>query len=366
MNCSDKDTDSAHSLQLKWHKSHPTDSKERACIGLKWILSYLGAELPKGSFDDGITWRSEQVFELNIKEMGFSSNSLFAWKKLLSKFKSSQAYQTNGSMDLGRFVMLTFNSTWHYYVLTGVPNTYDKFLALHEFDDDLRWQIHAEESCVSNGVRHMQSSQCSSINEIAHIAEEGNRSQNEKIKISEFEVFDYMSNGQPRFAIYDLAGNLKPAAHPLLSKAGKPSKCMWCHESQVSATFLAKTETEGLLSLLNVNEIVLEQNEWIMDFHTKRNSDLDFTKIHQHELAELLYVGFSFPDSVRLASEFSKTNIAFPELEKLKTTAFKEYKNRPGFEKTFLRNQIDSILGADYIKTPHMRNVSNVEPNFLN
>ena len=361
--CDDTESRASFTIKLKWHKSYPQDSNKKAIIGLKWVMAYLGADLPSGSESDSFHWLGDEVFELDLRYLGFNEEAMEVWKVLLKKYKSQKAYKEKGYMDLGRFVLLSFNSSWHYYAITGVAKTYDDFKARHEIEEKIDWVIQAKESCVSPGYRLINSSGQHDLETITHIAKEGKGISLDDFKSEEFEVFDYMPNGQPRFAIYGLDGKLRAAANPEISGAGKPAKCMWCHESQVSATFMAKTDTDGYLSLLEVNTMVMQQNELLMQFHDQRKSDLNFSKMHEHELAELIYVGFSHPDSTRISSESVKKEGL--NLDRLEFHSFEEYKHLEGFEKSWQRSQIDSLYHPDALKTPKMREASDFEPNYL-
>ena len=47
-------SDDNFTLQLKWNKAYATETKQMAETGFLWTLCFLGAELPKGSFNEGV------------------------------------------------------------------------------------------------------------------------------------------------------------------------------------------------------------------------------------------------------------------------------------------------------------------------
>ncbi len=67
----------------------------------------------------GIVWVNETQYVLDVSRLGFRETALGAWRALFQELKASEEYQVNNSIDIGRFVMLTLNSSYHYYAITG-------------------------------------------------------------------------------------------------------------------------------------------------------------------------------------------------------------------------------------------------------
>ena len=57
-----------------------------------------------------------------------------------------------------------------------------------------------------------------------------------------------MPNGQLRIALYDKNGNLKEAADSNITHAGKPAKCLWCHESGIQPLFREQIHVKGYMN----------------------------------------------------------------------------------------------------------------------
>ena len=60
--------------------------------------------------------------------------------------------------------------------------------------------------------------------------------------LAEFDLIDLMPNGQLRYAVYGLDGVLLPYSSSDYGLAGKPAKCMWCHEGIISPLFTNNQE----------------------------------------------------------------------------------------------------------------------------
>ncbi|MFA7381264.1 MAG: hypothetical protein WC150_12450 [Bacteroidia bacterium] len=55
------------SIRLRWNKSHAGETQSDVETALKWALSYLGAELPAGSFARTLQWEGERVMLVNYR-----------------------------------------------------------------------------------------------------------------------------------------------------------------------------------------------------------------------------------------------------------------------------------------------------------
>jgi hypothetical protein len=222
-------------ITLRWVKAYSTETKEDIVTGLAWSLSFLGAELPEGSLLQAIQWQSETHFLIDFAKVGFSTVAQSALKKIIPVLKSSEEYTIRNGIDVGRFVMLTLNSTNHYFAITGVPEKYQSFRALYSFDEKKAAIVI---STIAFGNRLIELSVADRATQIAFVALEGEGSLEEGTFVSEeIETIDIMKNGQLRIGLYDMNGNLKAAASPSLTAAGKPAKCLWCHETSLQPPF---------------------------------------------------------------------------------------------------------------------------------
>ena len=106
-------------IDLRWIPSYENETQDSIEIGLKWIMSYLGAMLPQEFIKQTMVWSDENIMTLDISKAGFSSRAERTWARLLKHYKNSQEYKTYKSMDIGQFVLLSFNASWHYYAITA-------------------------------------------------------------------------------------------------------------------------------------------------------------------------------------------------------------------------------------------------------
>jgi hypothetical protein len=308
---SEKNRDEQLQIKLRWVRGYEAESKEDVLIGLKWCLSFLGARLPEGSIHEAAQWQTDTYFLLNLTRVGFSVQSESVLRKLLDDLKSSEEYQRAGAVDLGRFVALTLTCANNYYAITNVSPSYAAFRSRFHFEDSLAALV---ESGVAVGNRLIEFTRGQEVRNIAFIAHEGKMSvQTGTFKASEFEVFDFMENGQLRFAIYDSAGNLKTSGTPSITGAGKPAKCLWCHEMGIHLPFFSKTDVKGYYTIDQLARKVSAKMAIVTSYREKLKSDLDFEKKQEHSKAELLYLTFMEPSAKRLASEWNISTEAVNE-----------------------------------------------------
>ncbi len=293
-------------INLRWVKSYKQETRDKVEIGLKWVLSYLGAMLPKDPQEQVFVWNDNNDLELNLSGAGFTVSSQRSLNRILKEYKLTEEYQLLGSMDVGRFVMLSFNFSDNYYAITGVEKKYNKFKQKYKFNPQDQTHLLPGQSGVTNGLRKLYFSNGKSVNELAHIAEEGHGDNLEEFYPKEFEVFDFMSNGQPRFAVYNSQGNLKQGGDPFISFAGKPSKCMWCHESGVQLPFrLINEYPENPELLADFKNLVSNQNRLLFNYYEGLTTEVDTFRFDKrsHYLAELLYITYQDPPKLRAVNE---------------------------------------------------------------
>jgi hypothetical protein len=352
-------------INLRWIKSYPSQTQSKVNTGLFWALSFLGAKLPAGAAV--LSWHGTQV-TLDLGAAGVAESSQAAWKKLLNVLKSSAEYRAMGGIDIGRFVLLSLCSPHQYYALTGISRSYEEFRAKHAFEPR---QVAIVESAVSHGNRLIEVSKGDSINTIAFVAYEGPGSlKDHSFQKSDIETLDIMENGQLRFGIYELDGQLKETATRALTDAGKPSKCLWCHEINLQPPFKNVTELEGYYSTKEFNELVTNARRIIASYRTTLASKVDFTRWDDHSDAEDLYLSFAEPTASRLAAEW---NIPIDDVKHM--LASRNLKTHPHSERIgdgilgdnlYDRNDVDSLAPYATIRGPSdMREASSYEPNLL-
>jgi hypothetical protein len=352
-------------IKLRWIKSYPSQSQFQADTGLFWALSFLGAKLPAGA--SIVSWKGT-ILTLDLDAAGVEDNSRAAWQGLLQMFKSSEEYRTMGGIDIGRFVFLSLCSSYQYYALTGASPSYAQFRARHRFAP---MQVAIVESAVALGNRLIEVGQGEDIASVAFVAFEGAGSlRDQSFQKTDIETLDLMQNGQLRFGLYDLDGNLKAATTPSLTAAGKPSKCLWCHEINLQLPFKNSTDLQGYLTTAEFKELIARRTGLIAAYRRTLASKVDFTRLQDHSNAEDLYMSFAEPTAQRLAAEW---NIPIGQVAKL--LAGRNLKTHPHSERLddgalgddlYDRNEVDPLGPYASLRGPSdMREASVYEPRLL-
>ena len=300
-------------INLSYTLNFKGDSLKNKLIGLKWTLSYLGAKLPKGSFNKSISAINNKNFTINFDSIGFNEVSLSSLKELINNLKKTEEYRYKNSIDLGEFVTLTIGVSENYYNITRAKKTFTEFKKSYLFNDSLKFAVLNSTVAFHNRILYLSAEK--TINKQAYYAIEGNGSVLDNSFVPEaFETFDIMENGQLRFAIFNSNGDLISASNPKLGNAGKPSKCIWCHEISLSPLF---KETPDVLNYITKNEfttIIKQRMAILNDYRQGLNSDIDFTKTQEHTQMELLYISYMEPSIERLSQEW---NMPINTLKKL-------------------------------------------------
>jgi hypothetical protein len=358
-------TDPGLVIKLRWIKSYPGQSRSKVNTGLVWALSFLGAKLPADAAV--ISWDGT-IVTLDLDAAGVAATSKPAWKKLLHILESSDEYRMMGGIDIGRFVFLSLCSSYQYYALTGVSSSYAEFRARHEFAPR---QVAIVESGVAHGNRLIEVGKGDGINSVAFVAFEGTGSlQDHSFQKADIETLDLMENGQLRFGLYDLDGHLKATATPALTAAGKPSKCLWCHETNLQPPFRNVTDLEGYYSTKEFRELVASATRVVASYRKTLASKVEFRGRKDHSNAQDLYLSFAEPTASRLAAEW---NMPLDRVEQL--LASRNLKTHPHSEliddgvlgdNLYDRNDVDSLAPYATIRGPSdMREASGYEPNLL-
>jgi len=352
-------------IKLRWIKSYPSQARSQVNTGLFWALSFLGAKLPADAAI--ISWDgATATLDLDAAEVVEISKP--AWKELLDILKSSDEYRMMGGIDIGRFVFLGLCGSYQYYALTGVSPNYAEFRAKHAFASR---RVAIVESAVAHGNRLIEVGQGEGIDSVAFVAFEGAGSlQAHSFQKADIETLDLMENGQLRFGLYDLEGHLKATTTPALTAAGKPSKCLWCHELNLQPPFRNLTDLEGFYRTKDFKELVATATQVVAGYRKTLASKVDFTRLQDHSNAEDLYLSFAEPTAIRLAAEW---NMPLEQVKQL--LASRNLKTHPHSERIddsilgddlYNRNDVDSLAPYATIRGPtDMREASSYEPNFL-
>lgn len=292
------------SINLKWNKAYSDDTIDKSLIGLKWALSYVGASLPNSTSGFVIT---DNTISLDIKKLGFNENAIKRLLQLSDKIKDTSEYKVNNSVDLGRYVTLLIGASEHYYEIVGVPNTLDEILNKYIL---LPQKGYVNNSAVSLEHRIIQFSEQNGFNQV-FISEEVDPITGE---IYEYETIELLPNGQLRFGIFDINGIRKPNADASHSNAGKPAKCMWCHESTINTLFTLQNNYSGYLTASELQNTLIGFRDSHHILKINLQNGVDFTQTQQHTLTELLYISFMEPSAERLSIEW---NMSVSEVQNL-------------------------------------------------
>lgn len=299
-----KDEKEDLAINLFFTRDYEGDSWENHRTGLIWALSYLGAELPKGSFDRSVSWMDSVTFTLQLDKVGFNSDARKSLNKILGRLKKSGQYKKYNCLDMGALVSLTIGSSANYYEITGVPKTLSEFYGAHYFN---RYSVFAvSHSAVGKHERILKYKASGPVTDWCFVAEEGAGILEGKIA-GAFEVYDVMPNGQLRFAVYDSKGNRLDGSPDSLGKAGKPAKCMWCHEINILPLYTSCEQVENYVSPHQFNADVAALTKRLEEYRKTLNSDIDFSKTQDHTKMELVYISYMQPGDLRLAQEWRVT-----------------------------------------------------------
>ncbi len=343
------------SIILKWNKAYTDDSIDKSLIGLKWALSYIGAILP--SNQNGF-FVKENTISIDIKKLGFSTNTLERLNNLHSKIIASDEYQKNKAIDLGRYITLLLGASEHYYKLVETPISLSELLNKYNLKSE---KGYINNSSVSLEHRIIRFSEQNGLNQI-FLSEEVDPITGE---IYEYETIELLPNGQLRFGIFDANGNRISNADPSHSNAGKPAKCIWCHESTINPLFNSQQDYSGYLTAFELQSTLTGYKNSHYILKTSLNDGVDFKETQQHTLTELLYISFMEPSAERLAFEW---NIPLSEVQtKLAGLTTHNYPEFPFLGNLYNRNEVENFAPFEGLEvSSSVREQSSTEVNHIN
>jgi hypothetical protein len=342
-------------LHLKWNKAYGDDSVDKSLIGLKWALSYVGATLPISNSGFSTV---NSIITIDITNLGFSAKAQEQLLKLNHKIKNSEEYKTNNTIDLGRYVTLLLGASEHYYEIIGTPKTLDAVLNNYTL---LPQKGYVNNSEVSLEDRIIQFSEQNGFNQV-FLTKEVDPITGE---IYEYETLELLPNGQLRFGIFDANGNRENNADASHSAAGKPAKCLWCHESGIQQMFQPQDNYPGYLSPTDFQNTLITYRESNRAQKLALTDGVDFSQTQQHTLTELLYISFMEPSAERLSLEW---NMPLSEVQtKLANLPTHDYSEFPFLGTLYNRNDVENLAPFQGLSvSTSVREASTVEVNHLN
>jgi hypothetical protein len=354
-------------IDLRWIKSYPRENREAVDTGLYWALSFLGARLPA---DAGVLSWHGQLVSVDLDAAQVIESTRPAWKQYLRVLKSSDEYRRTGGVDIGRFVLLALCSPNQYYPLTGASASLQDFRATHATGVK---HMAIVQSGVSHGNRLIDIGPGKDIKGMTFVAYEGSGSiQDHTFSPAEVETLEFMENGQLRFRLYDPQGRPMRGTDPELTAAGKPSKCLWCHEIRLQPPFRNVTNVDGYLSTGEFADVVKTSMQTVDEYRRNLKSKVLFSRLNDHSYAEYLYQAFAEPSARRLALEW---NLPLEQVErllherKLSTHGDHELAGLGGDfagENLYNRADVDALAPYPVIRAPSSsRESSSYEPDLL-
>ena len=342
-------------ITLKWNKAYADDSIDKSLIGLKWALSYVGAALPPSN--SGFL-NTENTITIDLKKLGFSVDAQQKLLKLSKKIIVTKEYQTNKNIDLGRYITLLLGASQHYYEIVGTPKTLTQLLNQYVL---LPQKGYVNNSGVSLEHRIVQFSEQNGFNQV-FVSKEIDPVSGE---IYEYETIELLPNGQLRFGIFDVNGNRKDNADASHTNAGKPAKCMWCHESNVQQLFTPQLDFAGYLTSSQLQNTLINYRESNRNLKLQLTNGVDFSQTQQHTLTELLYISFMEPSADRLRLEW---NLPIAQVQNilsgLPTHIYNEF---PFLGNLYYRKDIENLAPFQGLSvSSSVREASQTEVNHLN
>lgn len=293
-------------ITLIWNKSYETQTREDVMRGLIWDLSWLGAELPKGSMERAVVFdpKDSTRFTINLDSVGFNGRARSALYVICDSIMKSEEYKKYNGIDAGKFVTLTLGTSAHYYAITGVPNSLNEFRNRYQIDTGA-YVFGVTTSTISEGHRRILFSRDTSLFGCGFLSEEGRGSLDSgNFKAEFFECFDIMPNGQLRFMIYNEQGELVSGTPGHVGDAGKPAKCLWCHEIVIQPLFIENREVKGMLTNKGFLDIRDSMQMRLDRYRLTLSTDMNWKNRADHTLGELLYITFMEPTLMHMENEW--------------------------------------------------------------
>lgn len=345
-----KATDESYTLKVKWIKSYPLEHWRDVREGLRWTFSYLGAALPAGSFDKIVSPNDSSEFTIDFSRLGFSSQALQAFSPIIVHVKTSEYYRKNKYFDLSRLVAMLLGNPDNYYSITGAAPTLSDFQKRHSFKNALSYGV--THSAVARHHRIIRfNPDTSDLSDFAFLALEGDGDLHKgTFKPLVYEAFDVMANGQIRFAVYDEAGKRISGSPSHLGNAGKPAKCLWCHEINILPLFVPNEQVNGLLSNAEFELWRSAFQRQIDQYRMRLDDDIDFSLTKDHTYMEMLYISFMEPSLDRIMNEWGNTRENV--ITKMGGAPDHVYEEFPQMGRLYYRYYVDSVAGIYDLSTP--------------
>jgi hypothetical protein len=342
-----------NSINLQWNKSYEDDSLEKARLGLSWCYSNIGAKI----LNSIVLPDSNNHIIVDVNNLGFNENALEKIEILHSKILNTEEYQLKNSIDIGRYISLLIGASEHYYAITNIPENLDEILFNYELKPS---KGYVDNSAISLKHRVLEYSNQEGLNQLFLSTEIDPQNS----EIVEFETIEIMGNGQLKFGVFDPNGNRINGANTQHTNAGKPAKCMWCHESNLNPLFTIQNNFNGFLSSQQLNDTLIDYRSKLKQQQNLLFNGVDFNNTQEHTNMELAYISFMEPSLMRLSNEWNMSEIEIQNrLTTLNTHTHDEF--------TFLgnlydRNDVENFAPFESLKTSSsIRESVGIEVNYI-
>lgn len=341
-------------INLKWNKSYTDDTIEKATLGLSWCYSNLGAKI----LNSVVLTNSNKIISVDINELGLNQNAIEKLELLHIKIKVTEEYLQNNSIDLGRYISLLIGASEHYYAITNVPKKLDDILSNYQLKQT---KGYIDNSLVSFQHRIIEYSEQNNLNQL-FVSSEIDPQNGE---ILEYETIDIMDNGQLRFGVFDSSGIRKNSGKPIDTRAGKPAKCMWCHESKIARLFTIQNDFSGFLPYLQFKDTLSNYFTQLNENRLTLVDGVNFNNSQEHTLMELVYISFMEPSAERLSLEWDLPITEIQNrLSNLQTHIYPEF---PFLGNLYHRNEVESFAPFQSLEvSSSIRESSEIEVNHIN
>ena len=343
-------------VPLRWTAEPGGITWEEAEAGLAWSLSNLGALPPRDGWLT-VVYSDEHttLFEVDLEQVGFDPMAMEALQSAVTPIVQSDELQTLGAVDVGRFLMRTLYSPWRYYSITGACTNVSDWMTLSQSGFVEQYGVTVSLLTAEDRRLTLNEGPWDGIDQIGFSARSGEGVIAEPETTLEVEVIDLMSNGQQRYAVFDIDGMLAPAADPEVISAGQPGKCMWCHEGSLMTGTPVNPTSRPHLSYPEWSARISRMQSLLETHRYDLDTSVDFfddDRTHTH--GELLTREFLYPTPARMQREWGISSEDLSEVlrnNNVSTTLDVEYPERgPVLE----RADLDAVYAAELAEPGHI------------
>ncbi|WBX71646.1 hypothetical protein [Tenacibaculum retecalamus] len=297
------------------------------------------------------------VFSVRINDIALDEKALIKIEILHNKIKTSNEYKQKNSIDLGRYISLLIGSPEHYYAITNVPEKLDTLLSNYKLNISKGYINNSRVSLEDRIIEYSNQEETKQLFLSTEFDSKNNT-------IVEYETIEIMENGQLKFGIFDVNKNRINSANSKHTNAGKPAKCMWCHESNINKLFSPQNDFPGFLTYQQLNDTLIKFNNSLKLKQNSLTEGVVYSNSKDHVMFELGYITFMEPSALRLSNEW---NILESEVKNLLTSLpTHKHEEYPFLGILYNRKDVEQFAPYKSLETSmSIREVSEVEVNYI-